>query len=744
MERSTSLTDSTIYTTAAGLTVSRFAKDVDRDAALADLRGALDTRRGALFSSGYEFPGRYSRWDLGFVNPPLCISAAGRRFSVEALNARGEVLLVLCERLLRQEGHIDSLCAPTATRLDGLVRAATDVVPEEYRSRQPSFFSVLRSLVGGFASPEDAHLGFYGAFGYDLCFQFESVRLCHERQPEQRDAVLYLPDRLLVVDRQKGRARRYDYEFTWGELETRALPPSGMPAEFRRNPPGPVVSDHGPGEYAAKVAHAREAFQCGDLFELVLSQTFRTPCSELPSTLFHRLERRNPAPFAFLLNLGQHEHLVGASPEMFVRVQGRRVETCPISGTVPRGEDALEDALRVRELLNSAKDESELTMCTDVDRNDKARICEPGSVRVLGRRQIEMYSRLIHTVDHVEGVLRSEFDALDAFQTHAWAVTVTGAPKPAAIRRIERDESSPRRWYGGAVGVVGFDGSLNTGLTLRTLRLADGVAEVRAGATLLYDSSPEAEELETRLKASALLEAVLVAEPAVGGSVAMLAKVGGGRKVLLVDHEDSFVHMLADYFRQTGAVVVTRRSGFGDEVFKLEAPDLVVLSPGPGRPRDFALAATIAMSLRRGVPIFGVCLGLQGIVEYFGGDLAVLPRPVHGKPSEVLTDTSALFEGLPPRFMVGRYHSLVAVRERLPRELRLIARTVEGHVMAVEHSTLPISAVQFHPESLLTSVGEIGLRLVRNVVTSLCRGNEPARSCGPERSGGLARLRCNA
>ena len=136
-------------------------------------------------------------------------------------------------------------------------------------------------------------------------------------------------------------------------------------------------------------------------------------------------------------------------------------------------------------------------MCTDVDRNDKSRICIPGSVQVIGRRQIEMYSRLIHTVDHVEGRLRPGFDALDAFLTHMWAVTVTGAPKTWAMRWIEAHERSPRAWYGGAVGMVGFDGSMNTGLTLRTIRLLDGKAHVRAGATLLYDSDPAEKQRRT-------------------------------------------------------------------------------------------------------------------------------------------------------------------------------------------------------------------------------------------------------
>src|SRR5207244_2165423 len=150
----------------------------------------------------------------------------------------------------------------------------------------------------------------------------------------------------------------------------------------------------------------------------------------------------------------------------------------------------------------------ELTMCTDVDRNDKSRICRPGSVRVIGRRQIEMYSRLIHTVDHVEGRLREGFDALDAFLAHAWAVTVTGAPKTWAMQFIEDHERSPRAWYGGAVGLLGFDGNMNTGLTLRTVRVKEGIAEIRAGATLLYDSDPDEEERETHMKASAFLDAI--------------------------------------------------------------------------------------------------------------------------------------------------------------------------------------------------------------------------------------------
>ncbi len=193
-----------------------------------------------------------------------------------------------------------------------------------------------------------------------------------------------------------------------------------------------------------------------------------------------------------------------------------------------------------------------------------------------------------------------------------------------AIQFVEQQEESPRCWYGGAVGMLGFDGHLNTGLTLRTVRIFNGVAEIRAGATLLFDSEPAAEEAETELKASAMRDAVLHGEPqrAATGSSSMpkpIAAVDASPRVLLVDHQDSFVHTLANYMRQTGAIVATLRSGFDEAEVDRLRPSLLMLSPGPGNPRDFGLSRTIEIGLKRRLPMFGVCPGLQGIVEYYGG-----------------------------------------------------------------------------------------------------------------------------
>ena len=379
---------------------------------------------------------------------------------------------------------------------------------EEERSRRPTVFSALREITAAFGC-EDPHLGLYGAFGYDLAFQFEPVRRRLDRPATQRDLVLHLPDEIWVLDRKREEAVRYSYDFEVGGVSTAGLSretaSTGGGRETQPVRDQDLPAQPRPGRYAQVVEDARERFARGDLFEVVPSHVFYGRCAS-PAAFYELLRQRNPAPYEFLFNLGEGEYLVGASPEMYVRVTGDRVETCPIAGTIARGEDTLEDAANIATLLGSAKEESELTMCTDVDRNDKARVCVPGSVRVIGRRQIEMYSRLIHTVDHIEGRLRPGFDAFDAFLTHMWAVTVTGAPKTWAMQFIEDHEDTPRRWYGGAVGKIGFDGSMNTGLTLRTAHITGGIAAVRAGATLLYDSVPEAEEKETHIKARALIE----------------------------------------------------------------------------------------------------------------------------------------------------------------------------------------------------------------------------------------------
>ncbi len=414
------------------------------------------------------------------------------------------------------------------------------------------------------------------------------------------------------------------------------------------------------------------------------------------------------------------EQLVGASPEMFVRVEGDRVETCPIAGTARRSGDPLRDAESIRQLLNSTKEESELTMCSDVDRNDKSRVCVPGSVRVIGRRLIESYAGLFHTVDHVKGTLMDGFDALDAFLTHMWAVTIIGAPKKAAAQAVEDLEKDARGWYGGAIGMLSLNGDINTGITIRTVHLKDGIARYAAGATLLYDSDPKAEDQECRLKATNFFRALYPAV-ASGPEVHETRRVGEGVHLLLVDNDDCFIHTLANYARQTGATVSTFRSNVALDVIDSTKPDIVLISPGPARPADFGVPKLVQELAKRGIPTFGVCLGLQGIVEAFGGQLDVLDYPMHGKGSSVSHYGKGVFRGLPSPFRVGRYHSLYANRDSFPACLEITAESEDGVIMGVRHRHLPIEAVQFHPESILTLERDCGLRLMENMIDTYAR-----------------------
>lgn len=222
---------------------------------------------------------------------------------------------------------------------------------------------------------------------------------------------------------------------------------------------------------------------------------------------------------------------------------------------------------------------------------------------------------------------------------------------------------------------------------------------------------------------------------------------GGERKkqVLLIDHEDSFVHTLANYLRQTGAEVVTCRSGPSLQSFIKDridtgifSPDIVVLSPGPGSPSDFHLSNTIDACISRKIPIFGVCLGLQGLVEYFGGELGILDYPMHGKPSIISRsfvdenldnvtsagegyggpETHDILNGLPQQFQVARYHSLHGKKMTLPKSLVVTATSVDDIVMAIQHVNMPIAAVQFHPESILT-LPKNGMKILSNALDIL-------------------------
>src|SRR5438067_9477493 len=229
----------TRYQTRGGVTVQREVWLGPYEREHDTLARILDSRRGVLFSSSFEFPGRYTRLDMGFADPPLVLTARGRSFSVEALNARGGVVLEAVEVALGALGLAETR-RTGEDRIEGEVSESDARFPEEQRSRQPSIFSVLRALGELFGSKTDEHLGLYGAFGYDLVYQFEPMPLRLPRPADQRDLVLYLPDELLVVDHMRQQAAIHRYDFEFAGRSTAGLPRATAEAPYRCDPAGPL------------------------------------------------------------------------------------------------------------------------------------------------------------------------------------------------------------------------------------------------------------------------------------------------------------------------------------------------------------------------------------------------------------------------------------------------------------------------------------------------------------------------
>ncbi len=283
------------FITAGGIAITRQRHDTAYAGAIETYIDGLNSRRGAVFSSNYEYPGRYTRWDTAIIDPPLVISARGRAMRIEALNGRGEILLPVIARAVSAEKDV-TFTQTTKRRLALTVAEPGRVFTEEERSRVPSVFTVLRVITALFKSDQDANLGLYGAFGYDLAFQFDPVEHTLERAESQRDLVLYLPDEILVVDHHQAKAWHDRYDYAGAGFSTEGLPRDSEAEAFRPSDRIPPRGDHEPGEYAKIVDKAKESFQRGDLFEVVPGQMFYERCDTAPSEISRRLKLINPSP----------------------------------------------------------------------------------------------------------------------------------------------------------------------------------------------------------------------------------------------------------------------------------------------------------------------------------------------------------------------------------------------------------------------------------------------------------------
>src|SRR5258705_13340269 len=267
--------------TRGGLAISRAVEQFPGESKrLDDLTELLDRRRGVVLSPGPQVPGRYESFDLGFADPPLVLETAGSNFSLSALNARGEVLIAFLGDVLREPCVVISERGPT--RLAGHIIRGAAPVEEDQRTRRASVLSLVRDLVAALSANDEPLLGLFGAFAYDLVLQIEDLVQKRARESDQRDIVLYVPDRLLAYDRATGRGVVLSYDFTWKGKSTKGLPRDTTESVYARTP-RQGFPDHAPGEYQGTVEGPRAAFARGDLFEAVPGQLFAEPCERSPA-----------------------------------------------------------------------------------------------------------------------------------------------------------------------------------------------------------------------------------------------------------------------------------------------------------------------------------------------------------------------------------------------------------------------------------------------------------------------------
>jgi anthranilate synthase component 1 len=394
------------------------------------------------------------------------------------------------------------------------------------------FVAALRRLMADFRAPAVADLprftgGAVGFLGYDAVPWFEPVAL----QPaasggrDEPTAAFMLFDTVLAFDHVRHRILAIAnarvtpgadleglYRFACAKIafverELQAALSAPRPDVPAKADPRSNVSRE---QFEAAVRTAKEHIAAGDIYQVVLSQRFDVDLDAEPFTVYRALRHVNPSPYMFFIRVGGYS-LIGSSPEMLVRVEGRQVETHPIAGTRPRGASEAEDLRLAEELKASEKERAEHVMLVDLGRNDIGRVCEYGSVRVRQFMGLERYSHVMHLVSVVAGQLAAGCDRLDALVACFPAGTVSGAPKIRAMEIIAGLEPDRRGTYAGAVGYLDFAGNLDFCIAIRTIVMSGRQARVQAGAGIVMDSDPAAEFDETCAKAGALMRAIELA-----------------------------------------------------------------------------------------------------------------------------------------------------------------------------------------------------------------------------------------
>lgn len=395
-----------------------------------------------------------------------------------------------------------------------VVESLQDVNPLDFVKAYQAKFKVppyqgLPRFTGGLA----------GYFGYDTVRYIER-RLADKVKADAiqvPDVLLMVSEELAVVDNLSGKlyfivyadpADKSAYQKAHGRLADliQRLRKSVSIPEAQSMPPAQAKSEFGESEFKVAVEKAKRYIFDGDIMQVVLSQRMSQPFSAPPLSLYRALRSLNPSPYMFYYDMGDH-HVVGASPEILVRLEDGTVTARPIAGTRPRGKTREQDLALAEELLADPKERAEHVQLMDLGRNDVGRVAQTGTVKVTDNMMIERYSHVMHIVSNVEGKLKPDMDAIDVLKATFPAGTVSGAPKVRAMEIIDELEPSKRGIYAGAVGYLGFNGDMDVAIAIRTGVIKNNMLYVQAGAGIVADSVPESEWMETQNKARAVLRA---------------------------------------------------------------------------------------------------------------------------------------------------------------------------------------------------------------------------------------------
>ncbi|WP_105189905.1 anthranilate synthase component 1 [Pseudoalteromonas sp. T1lg48] len=488
----------------------------------------------ALLLESAEIDSKANLKSLVLVDAALRIECNGNLVQVQALSNNGAQLLPYLQRHMG-----DASTELQKDRLDIRYPSVDQNLDEHAKLKAANAFDTLRQCIKRIESNGDNPFSVFlgGVMGYDMVANAEDLPSVPTKENTCPDYVFYLGETLVVIDHQQQSTEIIGNVFNGPEVHANCFEVGQQVERLNAlcdnlsefTPPSPkantlvssdVQVDIDDARFMAQVSELQQHIIDGDIFQVVPSRTFTLPCTE-PLAAYAQLKQQNPSPYMFYLR-DQDFSLFGASPESALKycASSNQVEVYPIAGTRPRGKNTdgsinldLDSRIEL-DLRNDAKERAEHIMLVDLARNDVARISQAGTRYVKELLKVDRYSHVMHLVSRVVGQLKVDLDALHAYQACMNMGTLVGAPKVSAARLIREVEQKRRGSYGGAVGYLTGDGSMDSCIVIRSAFVKDGYAHVQAGAGVVFDSNPQSEADETRAKAGAVLSAIAASQSA--------------------------------------------------------------------------------------------------------------------------------------------------------------------------------------------------------------------------------------